>query len=105
MYRSSTRVLWAAAFLLARLLFAESAQAQSGLCPTSFPGQAGISFQGSSCTNNVTGAYSNAALASQSLGELSESSTESATRTTMASVAERRTNEQQSCGNGMIRVN
>jgi hypothetical protein len=73
--------------------------------PHELSGQAGIAFQGSSCTNNVTGAYSNAALASQSLGELSESSTESATRTTMSSIAGRRADEQQHCGDGMILVN
>src|ERR1700677_4107431 len=96
--------LWAAAILFACILAGNPAQAQTALCPASFPGQPGILFQGSSCTNNVTGAYSNAALASQSLGELSETSTQDATRTTMASVAERRTTEQQSCPAGTTRV-
>jgi hypothetical protein len=69
----------AAAVLLAGSLVGSPAFAQSALCPTSFPGQKGIIFQASSCTNSVTGAYSNAALASQSLGELAESSTLDAT--------------------------
>jgi len=97
--------LWAAAILLAGIFLGSTAQAQNALCPTSFPGQTGISFQGSSCTNNITGAYSNAALASQSLGELSESSTGEATKTTMASIAERRTAEAQACPAGYTRVN
>jgi hypothetical protein len=41
---------------------------------------------------------------SQSLGELSETSTEDATRTAMASVSERRATEQQSCPAGTTRV-
>lgn len=79
--------------------------AQSALCPMSFPGQSSLIFQGSSCTNNVTGAYSNAALASQSLGELSETSTQDSTRATMASVSNRRTTEEQRCPAGYSRVN
>jgi hypothetical protein len=97
-------VLWALAILLTCILAGCPAQAQNALCPTSFPGQPGIVFQGSSCTNNVTGAYSNAALASQSLGELSESSTQDATKTAMASISERRATEQQSCPAGQTRV-
>ena len=58
----------------------------------------------SSCTNGLAGAYSNAALASQSLGELSESSTEQATRTALASISERRAREQQKCPDGYTRV-
>jgi hypothetical protein len=90
--------------LLTGILAGYPAHAQSALCPTSFPGQAGILFQASSCANGITGAYSNAALASQSLGELSESSTQQATRTAMASVSERRATEQQSCPGGYTRV-
>lgn len=94
-----------AAVLFSPFVFGSPAQAQNALCPTVIPGQPGILFQGSSCTNNVTGAYSNAALASQSLGELSESSTQDSTRTTMASIADRRTTESQSCPAGSVRVN
>lgn len=96
--------LLAGAFL-AFVFFAGSAQAQSALCPASIPGQTGIAFESSSCTNNITGAYSNAALGSQSLGELAQSSTEDATKTTMASVSDRREAESQACPAGFTRVN
>src|SRR4051794_2791302 len=89
--------------------FGAPAQAQKALCPATAPagapGQAGIFFELGECTNGTTGAYSNAALASQSLGELSQSSTQDATRATMASISERRVSEQQSCPAGSIRVN
>jgi len=98
-------ILWAAAMLLAGILSSYPAQAQNALCPASFSGQTSITFAGSSCTNSVTGAYSNAALASQSLGELSQSSTQDATKATMASISERRATEQQSCPDGFNRVN
>jgi hypothetical protein len=90
--------------LLAGALLAGPARAQNALCPTSFPGQTGIAFEGSRCTNGITGAYSNAALGSQSLGELSDSSTQSATRTTMSSVSARRESEQQRCPEGFTNV-
>jgi hypothetical protein len=105
MYLLRAGVLWAAAMLLFGALSGNPALAQNALCPMSIPGQTSISFQGSSCTNSVTGAYSNAALASQSLGELSQSSTQEATKATMASISERRAAEQQSCPDGFIRIN
>jgi Autotransporter beta-domain len=105
MYLLRAGVLWAAAMLLFGALAGNPALAQNALCPTSIPGQTSISFQGSSCTNSVTGAYSNAALASQSLGELSQSSTQEATKATMAAISERRAAEQQSCPDGFIRIN
>src|SRR3954464_3263687 len=89
--------------------FGAPAQAQKALCPATAPagapGQARIFFELGECTNGTTGAYSNATLASQSLGELSQSSTQDATRATMASISERRVSEQQSCPAGSIRVN
>jgi hypothetical protein len=96
---------WAAAVMVAGIFLSSPAQAQNALCPTSLPSQTGIVFQGSSCTNGITGAYSNAALASQSLGELSQSSTQDSTRATMASISERRGSEQQGCPAGSARVN
>jgi hypothetical protein len=96
---------WAAAAIVAGLFLSGPALAQSALCPTSIPTQPGIVFEGSSCTNGVTGAYSNAALASQSLGELSQSSTQDSTKATMASISERRSSEQQGCPVGTNRVN
>jgi hypothetical protein len=97
--------LFAGAVLLVGSLVGSPALAQSALCPTSFPGQTQIIFQGSSCTNGVTGAYSNTALVSQSLGEVSQSSTQDATKATMASVSDRRTAEEQRCPGGFTRVN
>jgi hypothetical protein len=97
--------LLAGAVLLAGGLVGSPALAQSALCPTSFPGQTQIIFQGSSCTNGITGAYSNTALVSQSLGEVSQSSTQDATRATMASISDRRTAEEQRCPDGFTRVN
>ena len=98
-------VLLTAAVLLAGSVVGSQAHAQSALCPTSFPGQTGIIFQASSCTNAVTGAYSNAALASQSLGELSESSTQDATKAIMVSIFDRRNAEAQRCPDGFTPVN
>jgi Autotransporter beta-domain len=97
--------LFASAVLLAGSLVGSPARAQNSLCPTSFPGQTQITFQGSSCTNGITGAYSNTALVSQSLGEVSQSSTQDATKATMASVSDRRTAEEQRCPGGSTRVN
>lgn len=97
--------LLAGAVLLAGGLVGSPALAQSALCPTSFPGQTQIIFQGSSCTNGITGAYSNTALVSQSLGEVSQSSTQDATKATMASISDRRTAEEQRCPDGFTRVN
>jgi autotransporter-like protein len=95
--------------MLAGICFVSPAQAQKALCPANVPagapGQPGIFFDGGECTNGTTGAYSNAALASQSLGELSQSSTQDATRATMASISQRRTTEQQDCPAGSTRVN
>ena len=71
--------------------------------PDELAGQQGIVFQGGSCTNAVTGAYSNAALASQSLGELSELSSQDATNAAMASISGRRTAEEQRCPDGFTR--
>jgi Autotransporter beta-domain len=100
-----SRGVLAASVLLAGSLVGSPVLAQSALCPTSFPGQPGISFQASSCTNGVTGAYSNAALASQSLGELTESSSLDATKAVMGSISDRRTTEARRCPDGFTRVN
>jgi hypothetical protein len=91
--------------MAAGLVFGSPAQAQNALCPNNVSNQSGIVFEGSSCTNGVTGAYSNAALASQSLGELSQSSTQESTKATMASISDRRRSEQQGCPAGLTRVN
>ncbi len=80
------------------------AQAQSAFCPSAFGGQPGITFQTNECTNGLTGAYSNAALASQSLSDLSQSSTQDATKATMASISDRRSTEEDRCPEGQNRV-
>jgi hypothetical protein len=90
--------------LLAGGFAGSPAQAQKAFCPTSFPGQAGISFDINECTNGNTGAYSNTALASQSLSDLSQSSTQDATKATMASISDRRANEEERCPDGLTRV-
>jgi Autotransporter beta-domain len=81
------------------------AHAQNALCPTSFAGQAGILFQGSSCTNSVTGAYSNSALASESLSQFTQSSSDDTTKATMGAISDRRKAEAQPCPEGLIRIN
>ncbi|MBR0799373.1 autotransporter outer membrane beta-barrel domain-containing protein [Bradyrhizobium jicamae] len=74
-------------------------------CPSTIPGQAGIILQGGTCTNGTTGAYSNAALASQALSDLSESTTQETARTTNAAIADRRQVEAERCPDGLERVN
>jgi len=96
--------LLAGAVLLAGSLVGSPAQAQNAICPTGLPGQTGITSQINSCTNGITGAYSNTALASQSLGELSQSSSQDSTKATMASISDRRTSEEQRCPDGFTRV-
>jgi hypothetical protein len=85
-------------------LAASPASAQSAFCPTSVSGQTGIAFDINECTNHTVGAYSNAALASQSLSDLSQSSTQDATKATMASVSDRRNTEEERCPDGYSRV-
>jgi hypothetical protein len=103
------RGVLAASVLLGGSLVGSPVLAQSALCPTSFPSQTGIqtgiSFQGSSCTNQTAGAYSNAALASQSLGDLTESSSLDATKAFMQSISYRRTTESGRCPDGSTPVN
>jgi hypothetical protein len=105
MYVLRRGVMLAGAVLLAGSLVGSPAQAQGSICPPGFGGQSGVTFVVNSCTNSVTGAYSNTALASQSLGELSQSSTQDSTKATMASISDRRTNEAQRCPEGSTRVN
>jgi len=104
MYALRSGGLLAGAILLAGSFAGSPAQAQNAICPTNFSGQTAVAFVVNSCTNSVTGAYSNTALASQSLGELSQSSTQESTKATMASIFDRRRNEQQPCPDGSTRV-
>jgi hypothetical protein len=59
---------------------------------------------GGYCTNDA-GAFSGAALASQALTELSQSTTQETTRTTGNAIVERREVERQRCAEGFTRVN
>jgi len=74
-------------------------------CPSTIPGQAGIALQGGTCTNGTTGAFSNAALASVALSDLSESTTQETTRTASGAIVERRQAEAERCPDGLERIN
>jgi Autotransporter beta-domain len=100
-----SRGVLAALVLLAGGFVVSPVLAQSALCPTNFQGQTNIIFSGSSCTNSTAGAYSNAALASQSLGDLTESSSLDATKVFMQSISYRRTTEAGRCPDGSNPVN
>jgi hypothetical protein len=82
-------------------------RAQSVFCPPngSFGGGA-ISLQNGACTNanRTDGAFSGAALASQALSELSETTTQETTKNTIDAVTNRRAREEQRCAEGFTRV-
>lgn len=80
-----------------------SAQAQI-FCPSAIPGQPGIALQNGTCTNGTTGAFSNAALASQALSDLSQSTTQETTRTATSAISDRRQVEADRCPDGTERV-
>ena len=84
--------------------FNSSVEAQI-FCPTSAgPGQPGVALQGGFCTNGHTGALSTAALSSQSLSEVTETTTQQSTTSTLKAVENRRNEEAQRCPNGFERV-
>jgi hypothetical protein len=74
-------------------------RAQTALCPASLP----ILINGS-CTNGTQGAFSGAALASQAISELSQTSTQETTKEIGKSIAERRDQERERCPAGFSRV-
>ena len=80
-------------------------RAQSVFCPLngSF-GDGNISLQNGACTDGRNGAFSGAALASQALSELSETTTQETTRNTIDAVTNRRAQEEQRCVEGFSRV-
>jgi hypothetical protein len=82
-------------------------RAQSVFCPPngSFGGGA-ISLRNGACTNadRTDGAFSGAALASQALSELSETTTQETTKNTIDAVTNRRAQEEQRCAEGFTRV-
>jgi hypothetical protein len=84
--------------------FTSSVEAQI-FCPTSAgPSQPGITLKGGFCTNGSTGALSTAALSSQSLSEVTETTTQQSTTSTLEAVEKRRNEEAQRCPNGFERV-
>jgi hypothetical protein len=90
------------------LLFAGQnhvAQAQSIFCPSAIPSQPGIALSNGTCTNGKTGALSTASLSSETLSELSESTTEAATSTVGNALSARRQTERDRCSDGFERVN
>ena len=97
--------LVAAAGLLAFAGPNQSAQAQSIFCPSAIPQQSGIALGAGTCTNNTTGAFSNAALASEALSDLAQSTTQQASVTVGAALSARRQIELDRCPEGFERIN
>lgn len=89
--------------VFASIASAGSAQAQI-FCPPTIPGQSGIALEGGNCTNKTVGAFSNAALASQALSDLSQSTTQETTRTAVTAISDRRQVEADRCPDGTERV-
>ena len=65
---------------------------------------AGFTLKNGQCTDQDPAAFSGAALASQALSELSQSTTQETSRTTANKVSDRREQEQQRCAEGFSRV-
>ena len=75
-------------------------RAQTIFCPTFFSGSSGssgspVALLNGSCTDRVDGAFSGAALASQALTELSQTTTETATKEVGKAIVERREQERE----------
>jgi hypothetical protein len=80
-------------------------QAQTIFCPTTFgAGSPPVALANGSCTDGSSGAFSGAALASQSLSELSQTTTQVTTREIGKSIVERRERERERCPAGFSRV-
>jgi hypothetical protein len=83
----------------------QPAQAQSIFCPGAIPPQSGIALSAGTCTNGTTGAFSNAALASEALSDLAQSTTQQASVTVEEALSARRRIELERCPEGFERVN
>src|SRR3954471_2426487 len=83
--------------LLASSFLSDPSQAQGRFCPPNVSFASGINLELGECTNHDWGAFSNAALPSQSLSDLSQSSTQDSTKATMAAVSSRRSTEAERC--------
>ena len=75
-------------------------RAQTIFCPTFFSGSSGssgspVALLNGSCTDRVDGAFSGAALASQALTELSQTTTETTTKEVGKAIVERREQERE----------
>jgi hypothetical protein len=104
--RSVARALLAgAAGLFVFAVHDRPAQAQTIFCPNAIPVQSGIALSNGTCTNGTTGAFSNAALASEALSDLSQSTTQQASATVGTALGVRRQTEQERCPDGFERVN
>ncbi|TGD98930.1 autotransporter outer membrane beta-barrel domain-containing protein [Methylobacterium nonmethylotrophicum] len=100
--RTNTRLGWpligTTALLLSQAL---PAAAQQAFCPTvvagvaGTPNQAGFNLDNGACTNGTIGAFSGAALGSQALSNLSQTSTQETSRATTDAIGARRNAEAQ----------
>lgn len=104
-FRSHTLLLSVATLLGILCFSATPSLAQSALCPAAIAGQSGFALSNGTCTNGFTGAFSGAALATQSLSDLSQSATQETVRNTTSAIATRREEELQRCPDGFSRVN
>jgi hypothetical protein len=86
-------LLAAGAVCIAACVDSLAAQAQGIFCPAATNGQAGIVLQNGTCTNGTTGAFSNAALASQAMSDLAQSSTQQTSEVARSSIDTRRQTE------------
>jgi hypothetical protein len=93
---TAASLLGAASFLIVG--HPTEVRAQTVLCPP------GVPLQNGACTNQIDGAFSGAALASQALSELSETSTQETTRNTIKSIVARREQEDRRCPEGFSRM-
>jgi len=97
--------------LSASAMFSEKADAQGVYCPANISTPAGgatgagIQASGGTCTNGLTGAFSGAALASQTLGNLASTTSQTSTTTTTRALATRREAEVLACPSGQSRIN
>jgi hypothetical protein len=85
--------IWAPADLRAQTIF----------CPATFGGDP-VALKNGSCTDGNAGAFSGAALASQALSELSQTTTQVTTKEIGKSIVERREQERERCPAGFSRV-
>ena len=74
-------------------------RAQTIFCPATFSGSP-VALTNGSCTDRIDGAFSGAAVASQALSELSQTTTQVTTKEIGKAVVERREQERERCPAG-----